>query len=47
MKLYDWSVMSQRMMRFEAVVDTLRFLLVRRLMEGMLSEKSVKCLLRR
>ena len=31
------------MIRFDAVVDTLRFLHVRRLMEGMLSEKSVKC----
>ena len=34
-------------MRLDAVVDTLRFLHVSRLMEGILSEKRVKCLLRR
>ena len=46
-KLNDWRVMSHRMMRLDAVVDTLRFLHVRRLIEGMLSEKRVKCLVRR
>ena len=46
-KLNDCSVMSHRMMRLDAVVDTLRFLHVRRLIEGILSEKRVNCVLRR